>query len=80
MLYGSIPLGVLMPLPIELEQEDDGRWFGVISDLPGVMAYGATRQEAAAATQLLALQVLAERIEQGEEVPAAVADLFAVRS
>ena len=38
-----------MTLPIELEQEDDGRWFGVVDELPGVMAYGATRYEAATA-------------------------------
>ncbi len=65
-----------MSLGIELEQEDDGRWFGIISDLPGVMAYGPTRGEAAAATRLLAMKVLADRIEHGEEV----SDLFAVRS
>ncbi len=69
-----------MSLAIELEQEDDGRWFGIISDLPSVMAYGPTREEAAAATRLLAMKVLAERIEHGEDVPDAVADLFAVRS
>ena len=68
-----------MTHPIELEQEDDGRWLGEIRDLPGVMAYGATRAEAATATRLLALRVLAERIEHGEEVPAALADLFAVQ-
>ena len=68
-----------MTLPIELEQEDNGRWLGEIRDLPGVMAYGATRAEAGNATRLLALRVLAERIEHGEEVPTALADLFAVQ-
>ncbi len=33
-------------LRIEFEQEDDGRWLAEISALPGVMAYGATREEA----------------------------------
>lgn len=68
-----------MSLPIEFEQEADGRWIAEIPDLPGVLAYGATPDEASAAAQALALRVLADRMEHGEEVPAAVADLFAVR-
>lgn len=69
-----------MSLPIELEQEDDGRWLAEMPDLPGVMAYGPTRDAAAAAVRALALRVLADRLEHGEEVPDAVADLFAVRA
>ena len=57
-----------MTLPIELEQEDDGRWFGIVEELPGVMAYGATREEAATATRALALRVLADRIEHGDKL------------
>lgn len=68
-----------MSLPIELEQEEDGRWLAEVPDLPGVMAYGPTPKEAAAAARALALRVLADRVEHGEEVPEAVADLFAVR-
>jgi predicted RNase H-like HicB family nuclease len=69
-----------MTLPIEIEQEDDGRWFGVVDELPGVMAYGATREEAARATRALALRVLAERIEQGEQLPDSMVDFMAVRT
>ena len=69
-----------MTLSIELEQEDDGRWFGIIDELPGVLAYGDTRDEAANATRALALRVLAERIEHGEELPASLVDFMAVRS
>jgi predicted RNase H-like HicB family nuclease len=69
-----------MSLPIELEQEDDGRWLAELPDLPGVMAYGATRDEATAAVRALALRVLADRAEHGEELPPAVANLFAVRA
>jgi predicted RNase H-like HicB family nuclease len=54
-----------MTLPIELEREDDERWYGFIDELPGVMASGDSPDEAAAATRALALRVLAERIEQG---------------
>jgi len=67
-----------MPLPIEVEREDDGRWLAEIPELPGVLAYGATPAEAVARVQALALRALADRVEHGEEVPAGVAGLFAV--
>ena len=54
---------------VELEQEEDGRWIGEISSLPGVLAYGATRSEAQAAVQALALRVLADKLEHGEALP-----------
>ena len=54
---------------IEIEQETDGRWLADVADLPGVMAYGATREEALAKCQALALRVLADRIEHGEAPP-----------
>jgi len=46
---------------IELEQEEDGRWIAEVLDLPGVLTYGATQQEALMAAQTLACRVLAER-------------------
>lgn len=58
-----------MPLNIEIEQEDDGRWLTEVLELPGVMAYGKTREEAILKVQALTLRVLADRIEQGEGVP-----------
>ena len=67
-----------MPLPVEIEREDDGRWLAEIPDLPGVLAYGATPAEAVARAQALALRALADRLEHGEAVPAGAADLFAV--
>ncbi len=51
---------------IELEQEDDQRWIGEVTDLPGVLAYGQTKEEAIANAKALALRVLADRIEHGE--------------
>lgn len=60
-----------MSLPMEFEQEDDGRWLAEVPDLPGVLAYGATRDEAGAAALALALRVLAERAEHGEPLPSA---------
>ena len=54
---------------VELDQETDGRWIAEVPDLPGVLAYGPTRQDALACVQALALRVLAERLEHGETAP-----------
>jgi len=51
---------------ITTEQETDGRWIGAVESMPGVLAYSATREEAIAHTQALALRVLADRIDSGE--------------
>ena len=51
---------------IEIEREADGRWIAEIPALPGVLAYGTTRDEAIAKAKALALRVLAERLEHGE--------------
>jgi predicted RNase H-like HicB family nuclease len=67
----------LMPFAIEVEQDDDERWLSEIPALPGVLAYGQTREEAIARAQVLALRVLADRLEHGESVPA-MHDVFAV--
>ena len=53
-------------LVIEIEREADGRWIAEIPALPGVLAYGGTRDEAIARAKALALRVLAERLEHGE--------------
>ncbi len=55
-----------MNLCIESEREADGRWLAEVPELPGVLAYGANRNEALAKAQVLALRVLAERIERSE--------------
>ena len=59
-----------MKFMIDLEEESDGRWIGEIATLPGVMAYGATREKAIGAVEALALRVVADRIEHGEVLPA----------
>jgi len=58
-----------VPLTVEVELEDDGRWLAEVLDLPGVLAYGQTRTEAVDRAQALALRVLADRLEHGEPVP-----------
>ena len=63
---------------VEIECEDDGRWIGEVVDLPGVLAYGATRDEAVAKAKALAFRVLADRLEHGETVPE-LESIFAVQ-
>jgi predicted RNase H-like HicB family nuclease len=50
-----------MNYTIELEQETDGRWIAEVINLPGVMTYGETREEAISKAQALALRVEAEK-------------------
>ena len=54
---------------IETEREEDGRWIAEVPGLPGVMAYGKSQREAVSKVEALALRVLAERVERGEEIP-----------
>ena len=55
-----------MIFTVEYELEDDGRWLAEVLELPGVLAYGQTQEEAIAKAQALALRVLADRLEHGE--------------
>jgi predicted RNase H-like HicB family nuclease len=59
----------LKSTPIVVGREGDGRWRAGIQSMPGVMAYGATRESAIAAVRALALRVAADCIDHGEEVP-----------
>ncbi len=63
---------------IELARESDGRWIAEVSDLPGVLAYGQTRETALAAVEALALRVVADRLEHGEAPPEHFSVSFAV--
>ena len=62
---------------IEIEREDDGRWIAEVPNLPGVMVYGRTREEAITRVQALALRVIADRLDHGETIPE-LDGLFAV--
>ena len=64
-------------MKIEIEKEDDGRWIAEIPELPGVMVYGDSRNEAIAKAEALALRVLADRLEHGEEIPE-LKEVFAI--
>ena len=64
-------------LSIEIEQEDDGRWIAKVPALPGVLAYGATADEARAHAAALACRAIADLIEHGEPVPDEASGIFA---
>jgi len=51
---------------IEVDQETDGRWIAEVVELPGVLAYGSSQDEAIARVQALALRVVADRLEHDE--------------
>ena len=65
------------PIRVEVEREEDGRILASVPDLPGVMAYGDMEEEAVRKVRSIALQVLADMIESGEEVPEPLRVLFA---
>lgn len=61
-MKNQIPL-----LTIETEQETDGRWIAAVSQLPGVMTYGATVEEAVQSVKKLAAAVIADRVAHNED-------------
>ena len=65
-----------MTFRIEIEQEQDGRWIAEVVEIPGVMVYGKTPEEAKAKVQALALRTLADRLENGETESEHLNNLF----
>lgn len=57
---------------IEYEQEEDGRWLAEVPEIPGVLAYGMTANEAMAKAEILALRVIADSIEAQEQQPMSI--------
>ena len=66
------------PVPVVVGQEEDGRWWADIESMPGVMAYGATREPAIAAVRAPALRAAADCIDRGEEIPEPFTKFFSV--
>lgn len=65
-----------MNFNLECERETDGRWLAEVAELPGVLAYGASANEAMAKAEVLALRVLAEQLEHGEAAPVDISILL----
>lgn len=66
-----------MCLKVILDREEDGRWLAEIPELPGVLVYGRTEDDAITKVKALCLRVLADRLEHGEVVPE-MDELFSV--
>lgn len=66
-----------MMLTVDYEKEEDGRWLAEVIELPGVLIYGQTSEEAIAKVQALALRVIADRLEHGESAPSLMTISFA---
>jgi len=54
---------------VDIDRETDGRWIADVTDIPGCMVYGTTREEAIRKAEVLALRVIADRLDAGETVP-----------
>lgn len=66
-----------MKLTIDVDREEDGRWIAEALELPGVLCYGSTREEAISHAERLAIEVIADRIAHGEMAAAALQVSFA---
>jgi predicted RNase H-like HicB family nuclease len=63
---------------IELDREEDGRWIAEALELPGVMCYGQTSEEAISNAERLAIEVIADRIAHGELSSSALGVAFSI--
>ncbi len=59
----------IMEFKVEVEREGDGRWIAEVNELPGVLVYGDSVEQAQSKAQALALRVLADRLDNGEAAP-----------
>jgi predicted RNase H-like HicB family nuclease len=57
---------------LECEQEVNGRWIAEVPELPGVLSYGDSATDAISKAEILALRVIADRLENGESEPVSI--------
>lgn len=70
--YSGVRWAVSMNFTLECEQEVDGRWIAEVPELPGVLAYGSSSADAIAKAEVLALRVIADRLENSESEPVSI--------
>ena len=70
--YSGINRQLNMNFTLECEQEVDGRWIAEVPELPGVLAYGSSSADAMSKAEVLALRVIADRLENGESEPVSI--------
>ena len=64
----------MMSMKLEFEREEDGRWIAEIPAIPGALCYASSQPR----RSTLALRILADRFEHGEDMPAPFDELFCV--
>ena len=65
-----------MNLTIDIDREDDGRWIAEALELPVVMCYGQTRDEAIGNVERLVIDVITDRVAHGELPPSSFGVAF----
>lgn len=61
-----------MNFTLQCEQEVDGRWIAEVPELPGVLSYGDSAADAISKAEILALRVIADRLENGDSEPVSI--------
>ena len=61
-----------MNFTLQCEQEVDGRWIAEVPELPGVLSYGDSALDAMSKAEILALRVIADRLENGDSKPVSI--------
>ena len=61
-----------MSFTLECEQEVDGRWIAEVPELPGVLTYGNSAADAMSKAVILALRVIADRLENSDCGPMSI--------
>ena len=61
-----------MNFTLECEQEVDGRWIAEVPELLGVLTYGDSAADAMSKAEVLALRVIADRLENRESEPMSI--------
>jgi predicted RNase H-like HicB family nuclease len=61
-----------MNFTLECEQEVDGRWIAEVPELPGVLSYGDSASDAMSKAEILALRVIADRLENEDSEPVSI--------
>ena len=69
-----------MNFTFECDQEFDGRWMAEVPELPGVLSYGNSAADAMSKAEILALRVIADRLENSESKPVTISFSLPVRA
>jgi predicted RNase H-like HicB family nuclease len=61
-----------MIFTLECDHEVDGRWIAEVHELPGVFSYGNSAADSMSKPEILALRVIADRLENSESEPVSI--------